>query len=378
MLQFASPPLKQVENEHRAACYVDLASVKHIDSQQVAKETASATQVIEKREGKSNGDDKLLEVNNLKMYFPVRKGMLKRKVADVKAVDNVSFYLKKGETLGLVGESGCGKSTIARSVLRLYDPTSGEIKFNGKDIANLTKNKLRPTRKEISMIFQDPFSSLDPRQTAESVVGEPLIVHGLVKNKKEYTNRVEELFRMVGLDPSLKNRVPHEFSGGQRQRVGIARALASNPSLIVCDEAISALDVSIQAQIINLLEDLKVKLDLSYLFIAHDLSVVRHISDRVAVMYLGRIVETADWKTLYDNPKHPYTKALLEAVPIPDPDVEEGRELITIKGEIPSPQNRPTGCSFHNRCPLATEECRESDPELQEVEAGHGVACIKV
>nr|WP_157076773.1 ABC transporter ATP-binding protein [Halalkalibacter krulwichiae] len=373
-----APPLKQVENEHRAACYVDLASVKHIDSQQVAKETASATQVIEKREGKSNGDDKLLEVNNLKMYFPVRKGMLKRKVADVKAVDNVSFYLKKGETLGLVGESGCGKSTIARSVLRLYDPTSGEIKFNGKDIANLTKNKLRPTRKEISMIFQDPFSSLDPRQTAESVVGEPLIVHGLVKNKKEYTNRVEELFRMVGLDPSLKNRVPHEFSGGQRQRVGIARALASNPSLIVCDEAISALDVSIQAQIINLLEDLKVKLDLSYLFIAHDLSVVRHISDRVAVMYLGRIVETADWKTLYDNPKHPYTKALLEAVPIPDPDVEEGRELITIKGEIPSPQNRPTGCSFHNRCPLATEECRESDPELQEVEAGHGVACIKV
>ena len=376
-----TPPLKDVKDGHLAACYVDLESMKKVTSKEAEKETASAAQVVEgteKQEVKENSNDILLEVNNLKMYFPVRKGVLKRKVADIKAVDDVSFYLKKGETLGLVGESGCGKSTVARSVLRLYDPTAGEIKFNGKDIATLPKRKLRPTRKDISMIFQDPYSSLNPRQTAESIVGEPLIVHGLVKSNKEYTEKVEELFRMVGLDPSLKTRVPHEFSGGQRQRIGIARALASNPSLIVCDEAISALDVSIQAQVINLLEELKEKLDLSYLFIAHDLSVVRHISDRVAVMYLGRIVETADWKTLYDNPKHPYTKVLLGAVPIPDPEVEEKRELITIKGEIPSPQNRPVGCSFHNRCPIATEECKTIDPDLREVASGHGVACIKV
>lgn len=374
-----APFLKQREDGHKVACYVDLHSETEVHTQQAAIETASATQVLEKQEKKTpNSNEILLKVNNLKMYFPVQKGVLNRKVAEIKAVDNVSFHLKKGETLGLVGESGCGKSTIARSVLRLYDPTSGEIIFNGKDIATLQKRKLRPIRRDISMIFQDPYSSLDPRQTAESIVGEPLIIHELVKSKKEYTERVEELFRLVGLDPSLKTRVPHEFSGGQRQRIGIARALASNPSLIVCDEAISALDVSIQAQIINLLEDLRAKLNLSYLFIAHDLSVVRHISDRVAVMYLGRIVETADWKTLYDNPKHPYTKALLEAVPIPDPVIESGRELNTLKGEIPSPQNRPSGCSFHNRCPFSTNECREIDPELREVEAGHSVACIKV
>lgn len=377
-----SPKLVNVSEGHQAACYVDMKeAITAMEAQQSAKETAATTLVSEKQldqKMKSSVNEKLLEVNNLKMYFPVSKGALKGKLADIKAVDDVSFYVKKGETLGLVGESGCGKSTIARAVLRLYDPTSGEINFNGKDIAALSKRQLRPMRREISMIFQDPFSSLDPRQTAESIVGEPLIVHQLVKSKTEYTEKVEELFRMVGLDPSLKKRVPHQFSGGQRQRIGIARALASNPSLIVCDEAISALDVSIQAQIINLLEELKEKLDLSYLFIAHDLSVVRHISDRVAVMYLGRIVETADWKTLYENPKHPYTKALLGAVPIPDPELEEKRELNIIKGEIPSPQNRPAGCGFHNRCPLATAECKKSDPKLREIQEGHEVACIKV
>ncbi|WP_102346265.1 ABC transporter ATP-binding protein [Bacillus sp. Marseille-P3661] len=377
----AFPPLVKVNDQHETACYVNLKEAMNtLETQQTAQETASTllykeNEMLEKN-NVSTGE-KLLEVNHLKMYFPVVKGALKRKVSDIKAVDGVSFYINKGETLGLVGESGCGKSTVARTILRLYDPTSGEIKLNGTDIASLSKKQLRPTRKEISMIFQDPYSSLDPRQTAESIVGEPLLIHSLVKNKKEYTEKVEELFKMVGLDPSLKKRVPHQFSGGQRQRLGIARALASNPSLIVCDEAISALDVSIQAQIINLLEELKEKLDLSYLFIAHDLSVVRHISDRVAVMYLGRIVETADWKTLYDNPRHPYTKALLGAVPIPDPEMEEKRELQLIEGEIPSPQNRPVGCSFHNRCPIATDECKQIDPELREVQKGHAVACIK-
>lgn len=375
-----TPMLKEVSGGHKAACYVDLNTASKQTTVDVTKETASAATLskVHDKNDEQTTDDVLLEVNNLRMYFPVRKGAFKRKVGEVKAVDDVSFYLKKGETLGLVGESGCGKSTVARALLRLYEPTAGEIIFNGKDIANIPKSKLRPIRSAISMIFQDPYSSLNPRQTAESIVGEPLLVHQLVSSKEEYTEKVEELFRMVGLDPSLKKRVPHEFSGGQRQRIGIARALASNPSLIVCDEAISALDVSIQAQIINLLEELKTKLDLSYLFIAHDLSVVRHISDRVAVMYLGRIVETADWKTLYDDPKHPYTKALLGAVPIPDPEIEEQREVAIVKGEIPSPQNRPLGCSFHNRCPLATEECKQVDPPLREVSEGHGVACIKV
>ena len=280
----------------------------------------------------SLSDNTLLEVKNLKMYFPVTKGLLRKVVANVKAVDDVSFSIKRGETLGLVGESGCGKTTVARCILRLYRPTAGQIIFEGQDISSWPKKKIRPLRQKMQLIFQDPYSSLDPRQSAGNIVGEPLTIHQLTKNNDEYNERLAELFRMVGLDPGMADRVPHEFSGGQRQRIGIARALASNPSFIVCDEPISALDVSIQAQVINLLQELQERLGLTYLFVAHDLSVVRHISDRVAVMYLGRIVEITDWKALYENPLHPYTKALLSAVPIPDPVVEEKRERIILTG----------------------------------------------
>ncbi|MBI2854123.1 MAG: ATP-binding cassette domain-containing protein [Chloroflexi bacterium] len=326
-----------------------------------------------------SANETILEVNDLKMYFPVTKGLLGKKVADVKAVDGVSFQLSRGETLGLVGESGCGKTTTGRCVLRIYRPTSGTIIFDHDEISNLSENEFRPYRKKISFIFQDPFSSLDPRQSAGSIVGEPLKVHHLVKSRAEYKERVEELFRMVGLDPMMANRVPHEFSGGQRQRIGIARALACDPSLIVCDEPISALDVSIQAQIINLLEELQAgNKELSYLFIAHDLAVVRHISDRVAVMYLGRIVEMTDSNELYQNPLHPYTRALLSAVPIADPAVEEKRERIILKGEVPSPLNPPSGCHFHLRCQLASPECSEAAPQLKDVGNGHKVACLKV
>jgi len=323
-------------------------------------------------------NDVLVEVQNLKMCFPVLKGLLRRKVADVKAVDDISFKIKKGETLGLVGESGCGKTTTGRCILRLYRPTAGSILFEGHNIAQLPDRKIKPFRPRMSLIFQDPFSSLDPRQSAGSIVGEPLKVHHLVGRNSEYQDRVEELFRTVRLDPSMTNRVPHEFSGGQRQRVGIARALASEPSLIICDEPISALDVSIQAQIINLLEDLQEKLGLTYLFIAHDLSVVRHISNRVAVMYLGHIVEITDSQTLYDNPLHPYTKALLSAVPIPDPFVEEKRHRIILTGDVPSPVNPPSGCNFHPRCPLAIEECSQLVPPLRDIGGGHEVACHRI
>ena len=323
-------------------------------------------------------NDTLIEVKSLKMYFPVTRGILRKKIADVKAVDGVSFRIKKGETLGLVGESGCGKTTVARCVLRLYRPTAGQIIFEGRDIAQMPRRRIRPHRHKIQLIFQDPNGSLDPRQSAGSIVGEPLRIHHRVSSNTEYHQRVSELFRTVGLNPTMKDRVPHEFSGGQRQRIGIARALASNPSLIVCDEPISALDVSIQAQIINLLEELQHKLGLTYLFIAHDLSVVRHISDRVAVMYLGRIVEITDWKSLYENPLHPYTRALLSAIPIPDPLVEETRERIVLEGDVPSPVNPPAGCSFHPRCRLATEECRRVVPPLRRVAAHHEVACMRV
>lgn len=385
--QSPDPKLRSVSGEHYAACYVNIeeSSVKKDESVlRIAKNEISSTAqedsdvIISDKPTKGDQSEVILEVRNLKMYFPVTKGLMQRKVADIKAVDDVSFDIKRGETLGLVGESGCGKTTVARSILRMYDPTDGHIHFNGQDITKMSKSKLRPLRSHMSFIFQDPFGSLDPRQTAGNIVGEPLKVHKMFKSTSEYEERVEELFRLVGLNPSLKDRVPHEFSGGQRQRVGIARALASNPSVIVCDEAISALDVSIQAQIINLLGDLQQKLDLTYLFIAHDLSVVRHISDRVAVMYLGKIVEIADWESLYDNPMHPYTKALLAAVPIADPDIEEQREHITIKGEVPSLMNKPPGCSFSNRCPIATKECNEVVPELRNMGKGHGVACIKV
>lgn len=323
--------------------------------------------------------DNVLDIQDLKMYFPVTRGLLRRKVADVKAVDGVSFKMQRDKTLGLVGESGCGKTTIGRCVLGLYKPTEGRILFEGDDIASFPEKRLRETRAKMALIFQDPYSSLDPRQSAGSIVGEPLKIHRLVLSKGEYKDRVEQLFNIVGLDPSMTDRFPHEFSGGQRQRIGVARALACDPDLIVCDEPISALDVSIQAQIINLLEELQdSNKDLSYLFIAHDLSVVRHISDRVAVMYLGRIVEICNSRELYDNPLHPYTRALLSAVPIADPFVEESRERIILKGEVPSPLNPPPGCAFHPRCFMAIDECSQAIPPLRDVANGHEVACIRV
>lgn len=367
-----APKLERVRNNHFVACYSDITKSEVLMKEKLSHKNTENTELQ-----KNNNNEVLLEVRGMKVYFPITKGILQRKVADIKAVDDVSFFIRKGETLGLVGESGCGKSTIARTIMRLNQATAGQIKFKNKDISKMTKKELGLLHREIAMIFQDPFGSLNPRQTAESIVGEPLIIHKLVRNKQEYDRRVDELFYMVGLNPSLKKRLPHEFSGGQRQRIGIARALASNPSLIVCDEAISALDVSIQAQIINLLEELKEKLELSYLFIAHDLSVVRHISDRIIVMYLGKVVEEGDWQTIYNNPKHPYTKTLLDAVPIPDPEVEQERSQLFLKGEIPSPLNRPKGCNFRNRCPLATEECKEYNMELREVEAGHRISCMK-
>jgi len=319
----------------------------------------------------------IMEVTNLRMHFPITKGLLKKKVGEVKAVDDVSFQIMKQETLGLVGESGCGKTTTGRCILRLYRPTSGSVFFRGRDISVLPEHEIRPLRRHMGTIFQDPYGSLNPRETAGTIAGTPLVVHGLVK-RNELHDRVAELFRLVGLDPSMMDRVPHEFSGGQRQRLGIARALACHPSLIVCDEPISALDVSIQAQIINLLEELQEKLGLTYLFIAHDLSMVEHISDRVAVMYLGRMVEIADSEELYENPLHPYTKALLSAVPVPNPAAEKKRVRIVLKGEVPSPVNPPSGCHFHPRCENATADCREIRPFLRDVGNGHMVACLAI
>jgi len=324
-------------------------------------------------------NDTILDIKDLKMYFPVTRGLLRRKVADVKAVDGVTFKIRRGETLGLVGESGCGKTTIGRCILRLYKPTGGQILFDGEDITSLPDKNLRGVRSNIALIFQDPYSSLDPRQSAGGIVGEPLDIHHWVGTHSEHKDRVEQLFRLVGLDPSMTNRFPHEFSGGQRQRIGVARALACDPSLIICDEPISALDVSIQAQIINLLEELQEGIKgLTYLFIAHDLSVVKHISDRVAVMYLGHIVEITSSRELYENPLHPYTKALLSAVPIADPFVEEKRERIILKGEVPTPLNPPPGCSFHPRCFMAIPECSQAVPPLRDIGGGHKVACIRV
>jgi oligopeptide/dipeptide ABC transporter ATP-binding protein len=319
----------------------------------------------------------MVEVKNLKMYFPITRGLLRHKVADIKAVDDISFNISKHETLGLVGESGCGKTTTGRCVLRLYQPTSGSIYFNGIDISKMPERRIKPVRKDMGVIFQDPFGSLNPRQSAGAIVGDPLKVHRMAAGK-ELRERVVELFRIVGLDPGMMDRVPHEFSGGQRQRIGVARALACRPSLIICDEPISALDVSIQAQIINLLEELQETMGLTYLFIAHDLAVVQHISDRVAVMYLGRIVELTSSGELYENPLHPYTRALLSAIPIPDPRVEKTRTRIVLKGEVPSPVNPPPGCHFHPRCNMAIDECSQQRPELRDVGNGHYVACIRV
>jgi peptide/nickel transport system ATP-binding protein len=320
----------------------------------------------------------ILDVKNLKMFFPVTKGLLRKKVGQVQAVNNVSFSIQRGGTLGLVGESGCGKTTVGRCILRVYRPTAGQIFFEGQDIANLDIRKIRQMRRNIQLIFQDPYGSLDPRQSAGSIIEEPIKVHKFYQTKSEVEQRAKELFNLVGLNPKMMDRYPHEFSGGQRQRIGIARALACNPKLIVCDEPISALDVSIQAQIMNLLQDLQKKLGLTYLFIAHDLSVVRHISDWIAVMYLGHIVEITGWAELYENPLHPYTKALLSAVPIPNPIVEKSRKRIILRGEVPSPINPPSGCVFHPRCEMATRECSEVVPELREISANHQVACIRV
>ena len=321
----------------------------------------------------------LVDVRGLKMHFPITEGIVaRRKVGQVKAVDGVDLTIRCGETLGLVGESGCGKTTMGRCILRLETPTAGAILYDGIDIASLDRKALMALRRRIQVIFQDPYSSLNPRQKVGSILAEPMKVHGIEPNTAKRTARVRELLSVCGLNPNFADRYPHEMSGGQRQRVGIARALAVDPEFIVCDEAVSALDVSIQAQIINLLEDLRDKFHLTYLFIAHDLSVVRHLCQRVAVMYLGHIVELADCDELFDNPLHPYTRALLSAVPIPDPTVEADRSFQPLAGEVPSPINPPPGCVFHPRCPIAVPKCRSTVPALRELRPGHWVACSEV
>ncbi len=318
----------------------------------------------------------LLNVQNLKMYFPITQGIIvQRHIGDIKAVDDISFFIKQGETLGLVGESGCGKSTTGRAILQLYRPTDGNVFFKSENLTELKGEGLRRMRRQMQMIFQDPYASLNPRMTVGNIIGEPLEVHNIYTSKAERRERVQELLRVVGLNPYFVNRYPHEFSGGQRQRIGVARALAVNPEFIVCDEPISALDVSIQAQIINMLEDLQGEFGLTYLFIAHDLSVVRHISDRIAVMYLGKLAELADRDDLYENPMHPYTQALLSAVPIPDPVIEEKRQRIILEGDVPSPANPPKGCNFSTRCPRVMDVCHEVDPEFKDVGGGHWVSC---
>ncbi|MFM9942955.1 MAG: ABC transporter ATP-binding protein [Hyphomicrobiaceae bacterium] len=324
------------------------------------------------RKASTDPRDVVLEVRDLKKHFPVKKGLLRKTVGHVYAVDGVSFTINKGETLGLVGESGCGKTTVGRTLLRLVEPTSGEILLEGKDVSKLSKAELRPYRREMQIIFQDPFSSLDPRMSAGNIVGEPLMVHG-VGNAEERRQKVAEIFARVGLRPQQMDNFPHQFSGGQRQRIGIARALALNPKLIIGDEPVSALDVSIQAQVINILMDLQKDLGLSYLFISHNLAVVEHISHRIAVMYLGRIVEYADKRTLFTAPKHPYTEALLSAVPVPDPSIR--RKKLVIDGDVPSPVKPPPGCHFHTRCPFAEARCKVEAPKLKDVGNGQLVAC---
>lgn len=325
----------------------------------------------------NNNNDVLLNVVDLKMHFPIYRGVFQRQVGAVHAVDGVSFDVKRGETLGLVGESGCGKSTTGRTILQLYKPTAGEVIFEGTDLVTLKREEMRWMRRQMQMIFQDPYASLNPRMTVSEIVGEPLSVHE-VGTGKEIQERVAHLLEIVGLNPSFAGRYPHEFSGGQRQRIGIARALALQPSFIICDEPISALDVSIQAQVVNLLEELQEQFNLTYLFIAHDLSMVRHISKRVAVMYLGVIMELANRDDLYLEPLHPYTKALLSAVPIPDPLADINRTRIILEGDVPSPVNPPSGCRFRTRCPIADKICAESRPEFREVKASHFVACHMV
>ncbi len=326
--------------------------------------------------GSAATGENLVEVKDLVMHFPLTKGIIiQRQVGAVQAVDGVSFAVKKGETLGMVGESGCGKSTTGRALLQLYKPTSGQVNFHGQDLTKLGSGEMRKMRRYLQMIFQDPYASLNPRMTVGNIIAEPMQIHNLVP-KAERNQRVQQLLETVGLNPYFANRYPHEFSGGQRQRIGVARALAANPEFIVADEPVSALDVSIQAQIVNLLEDLQEQFGLTYLFIAHDLSVIRHISDRVAVMYLGKIVELATRDDLYENPLHPYTKALLSAVPIPDPVVEKKRERIILTGDVPSPINPPSGCHFHTRCPYVMDICKAEEPPFDDQGNGHFVACF--
>jgi oligopeptide transport system ATP-binding protein len=322
----------------------------------------------------NNTAETILKVEDLKMHFPIYRGVFQRQVGAVHAVDGVSFNVMRGETLGLVGESGCGKSTAGRAILQLYKPTAGNVHFEDVDLIKLRGEELRQMRRKMQMIFQDPYASLNPRMTVEQIVGEPLIVHSAATGK-EVHDRVEHLLETVGLNPAFATRYPHEFSGGQRQRIGVARALALQPSFIICDEPISALDVSIQAQVVNLLEELQEQFNLTYLFIAHDLSMVRHISRRVAVMYLGVIVELTTRDELYLNPLHPYTQALLSAVPVPDPVVDAQRKRTILEGDVPSPVNPPSGCRFRTRCPIAESLCAESRPEFREVKTGHFVAC---
>ena len=321
--------------------------------------------------------DTLLETRNLKMHFPIKSGVFKRTVGHVKAVDGVDLQVRKGETLGLVGESGCGKSTLARIILRLLEPTEGEVHFEGEDILSYNRKKMLGVRRDMQIIFQDPYASLNPRMTVGNIVSEPLRTHGVAGNASEQKKRVQELLEVVGLNPEHYNRYPHEFSGGQRQRIGVARAIALNPKLIICDEPVSALDVSIQAQVVNLLEDLQKEFDLTYIFIAHDLSVVKHICDRVAVMYLGNVVEIAGRDDLYGKPRHPYTNSLLSAIPLPDPRKERQRRRILLKGDVPSPSNPPPGCNFHPRCPRARQYCVDNTPPLEsQGDNGHRASCF--
>ena len=329
---------------------------------------------VENREAAAAGPDVLLSVQGLQKYFPVTKGLLRRQVGAVKAVDGVSFDVRRGETLGLVGESGCGKSTTGRLITRLLEPTAGRIVFDGHDITHMSQSRIRPLRRDVQMIFQDPYSSLNPRHTVGAIVGAPYRIQG-IKTEQGTKKAVQEILELVGLSPEHYNRYPHEFSGGQRQRIGIARTLALKPKLIIADEPVSALDVSIQAQVVNLLEDLQNELDLTYVIVAHDLSVIRHISDRVAVMYLGKIVELADRKSLYESPMHPYTTALMSAVPVPDPARRKDRERIRLQGDVPSPLNPPPACRFHTRCWKAQAVCKTVEPPLAELVSGHQVAC---